>query len=304
MHSASRSARSSARVYLMQRHMPGPDDPAPRFSLKIEDRHWYWLYLPIARLTEFVSVEDRAAAAGPHQHLPALQLPDPDRAAGVRPLSRYATDSRHGRRPGIAFQILQSVFVVLVAPLLMGWVEPVPRLAAEPIGAEHPAAVPHAGQAVPQGRGDRAQRLAVVSRHALHPVRLHVARRRHRAGARDRPAVRAGGRHHRAGGRVRAGARVLGARGDGHRHRLRRARRAARDADRLPRRAGDADDRCSPPRSSAARPSSPPSSRRWRTASSRSIRAWRSRRSPSSWCCSPRTRASRSTTRPRTSSSP
>ncbi|HUL41867.1 MAG TPA: hydrogenase 4 subunit B [Burkholderiales bacterium] len=42
-------------VYLMQRHMPDPDDPAPRFSLKIEDRHWYWLYLPVARLAEYVS---------------------------------------------------------------------------------------------------------------------------------------------------------------------------------------------------------------------------------------------------------
>ncbi len=42
-------------LYLMKRHMPGPDDAAPRFSLKIYDRHWYWLYLPLARLTEFVS---------------------------------------------------------------------------------------------------------------------------------------------------------------------------------------------------------------------------------------------------------
>ena len=42
-------------LYLMKRHMPGPDDPAPRFSLKIYDRHWYWLYLPVARLTEYVS---------------------------------------------------------------------------------------------------------------------------------------------------------------------------------------------------------------------------------------------------------
>ena len=42
-------------LYLMQRHMPAADDPAPRFSLKIEDRHWYWLYLPVARLTEYVS---------------------------------------------------------------------------------------------------------------------------------------------------------------------------------------------------------------------------------------------------------
>jgi hypothetical protein len=42
-------------VYLMQRHMPEPDDPAPKFSIKVEDRHWYWLYLPVARATEFVS---------------------------------------------------------------------------------------------------------------------------------------------------------------------------------------------------------------------------------------------------------
>jgi formate hydrogenlyase subunit 3/multisubunit Na+/H+ antiporter MnhD subunit len=42
-------------VYLMQRHLPGADDPVPRFTLKIEDRHWYWLYLPMARLAEFVS---------------------------------------------------------------------------------------------------------------------------------------------------------------------------------------------------------------------------------------------------------
>ena len=42
-------------LYLMKRHMPGPDDAAPRFSLKIYDRHWYWLYLPVARLTEYVS---------------------------------------------------------------------------------------------------------------------------------------------------------------------------------------------------------------------------------------------------------
>ena len=42
-------------LYLMKRHLPAPDDPAPRYSLKIEDRHWYLLYLPVARLVEFVS---------------------------------------------------------------------------------------------------------------------------------------------------------------------------------------------------------------------------------------------------------
>jgi len=42
-------------VYRMQRHMPSPDDPAPRFSLKIEDRHWTLLYLPVARLAGYLS---------------------------------------------------------------------------------------------------------------------------------------------------------------------------------------------------------------------------------------------------------
>ncbi|HWQ38070.1 MAG TPA: hydrogenase 4 subunit B [Burkholderiales bacterium] len=42
-------------LYLMRRELPGADDPAPRFFLKIEDRHWYWLYLPVARLAEYVS---------------------------------------------------------------------------------------------------------------------------------------------------------------------------------------------------------------------------------------------------------
>jgi len=44
-------------VYLMQRQMPTADDPAPRFSLKIEDRHWYLLYLPIARLAAYLSAK-------------------------------------------------------------------------------------------------------------------------------------------------------------------------------------------------------------------------------------------------------
>jgi NADH:ubiquinone oxidoreductase subunit 5 (subunit L)/multisubunit Na+/H+ antiporter MnhA subunit len=44
-------------VFLMRRQMPAPDDPAPRFSLKIEDRHWYLLYLPVARAAAFLSAK-------------------------------------------------------------------------------------------------------------------------------------------------------------------------------------------------------------------------------------------------------
>ena len=35
--------------------MPSPDDSRPHFDLKVEDRLWYLLYLPIARLVEYVS---------------------------------------------------------------------------------------------------------------------------------------------------------------------------------------------------------------------------------------------------------
>jgi hypothetical protein len=44
-------------VFLMRRHLPAPDEPAPRFSLKIEDRHWTLLYLPVARAAAFLSAK-------------------------------------------------------------------------------------------------------------------------------------------------------------------------------------------------------------------------------------------------------
>jgi formate hydrogenlyase subunit 3/multisubunit Na+/H+ antiporter MnhD subunit len=42
-------------LYRMDRRLPGPEDAQPSYFLKIEDRHWYWLYLPVARAAEFVS---------------------------------------------------------------------------------------------------------------------------------------------------------------------------------------------------------------------------------------------------------
>ena len=44
-----------APVFLIHRDIPRPDDPQPVFRQEVEDRHWYWLYTPIARLAEFVS---------------------------------------------------------------------------------------------------------------------------------------------------------------------------------------------------------------------------------------------------------
>ena len=44
-----------APVFLIHREIPRADDPRPVFRQEVEDRHWFWLYRPVARLTEFVS---------------------------------------------------------------------------------------------------------------------------------------------------------------------------------------------------------------------------------------------------------
>jgi formate hydrogenlyase subunit 3/multisubunit Na+/H+ antiporter MnhD subunit len=44
-------------LYLMKRHLPAPEDGAPKYSINVEDRHWGWVYLPVARLAEFVSAK-------------------------------------------------------------------------------------------------------------------------------------------------------------------------------------------------------------------------------------------------------
>ena len=44
-----------APVYRIHREIPRPDDPRPVFRQEVGDRHWHGLYLPIARLAEFLS---------------------------------------------------------------------------------------------------------------------------------------------------------------------------------------------------------------------------------------------------------
>ena len=39
----------------MQRHLPTPLDPEPRYEVRIGDPFWPWLYVPIARATDFVA---------------------------------------------------------------------------------------------------------------------------------------------------------------------------------------------------------------------------------------------------------
>ena len=164
--------------------------------------------------------------------------------------------------------------------------QPVPRVAAEQV-ARRALLQPYrdAAQAVQQGRGGR--RATPRRCFALAPYIVFgcmVLAAAIVPSLSHRPAVRAGRRRDRAGRPVRAGARVHLARRDGHRHRLRHARRAARDAGRLPRRAGAADGALHRVADLASRPRCRRSSRRWRTASSRSIRASRSPASPSRWC--------------------
>jgi hypothetical protein len=42
-------------LFLIKRRLPAPDEPNPEYSIKVEDRHWYGLYLPVARLAEYAS---------------------------------------------------------------------------------------------------------------------------------------------------------------------------------------------------------------------------------------------------------
>ena len=44
-----------APIYLIHREIPRPDDPRPVFRQEVEDRHWTWLYSPIARFVELLS---------------------------------------------------------------------------------------------------------------------------------------------------------------------------------------------------------------------------------------------------------
>jgi hypothetical protein len=44
-----------APVYLIHRDIPRADDAQPVFRQSVEDRHWYSMYLPIARFAEFLS---------------------------------------------------------------------------------------------------------------------------------------------------------------------------------------------------------------------------------------------------------
>jgi formate hydrogenlyase subunit 3/multisubunit Na+/H+ antiporter MnhD subunit len=41
--------------FRMERELPSPHDREPRYAVRVEDRFWYWLYLPIARYVDGLS---------------------------------------------------------------------------------------------------------------------------------------------------------------------------------------------------------------------------------------------------------
>jgi hypothetical protein len=42
-------------VLRVQRELPSPFDETPRYRVTVDDRLWYWLYLPVARVVESAS---------------------------------------------------------------------------------------------------------------------------------------------------------------------------------------------------------------------------------------------------------
>jgi formate hydrogenlyase subunit 3/multisubunit Na+/H+ antiporter MnhD subunit len=46
-----------APIYRITRRVPAPDDPQPRFEVRVEDKHWFGIYLPIARFVEYLSAK-------------------------------------------------------------------------------------------------------------------------------------------------------------------------------------------------------------------------------------------------------
>jgi hydrogenase-4 component B len=38
--------------YRMQRELPDPFDPAPRYRVTVDDHLWHWIYLPVARVAD------------------------------------------------------------------------------------------------------------------------------------------------------------------------------------------------------------------------------------------------------------
>ena len=122
--SASRSAPCSNRSSGSSGTLPSPFDSAPRYSVKAEDHFWSWFYVPIvrgaetlARLVGYIQ-QGRISVYLDLQFLHAARLVVP----GAMSISR---------RCGFLSQLLQLAIALVLAPLLVGWVNQVPCLALE-----------------------------------------------------------------------------------------------------------------------------------------------------------------------------
>ena len=131
--------------------------------------------------------------------------------------------------PALAVQGAQMLLVLLLAPLLTGFVRKVKARLLRRVGP--PLIQPYRDLLPPaaQGGGARRQRLLAVPRHPLSHLRRHLGRRGAGADLRDRPAVQLVRRPHRDHRAARRRALLPGARRHGRRHRASAASaRAAR----------------------------------------------------------------------------
>ncbi len=161
------------------------------------------------------------------------------RGAGVAPFG--AGDMAVIRE--FAFQGAQMLLVLLLSPLLTGFVR---KVKARLLRRQGPPLLQPYRDLIrldAQGRGAGGKRLLAVPRHSLHHLRRHLGRRLAGADLPQRTDVFLVGRsdrHHRA---ARQRALLPGARRPRCRHQLRRHRIEPRGDDRLAGRTGDADDR-------------------------------------------------------------
>jgi len=110
--SASRSGQIFEVFMRVERETPDPFDASRANHGASLDKLWFILYEPIARRDELAVGTGWAAAAWPHPVVPDLHLRYPDLPSGF-----HDTMST-----GILLQLAQTLLAILLAPLLMGWV--------------------------------------------------------------------------------------------------------------------------------------------------------------------------------------
>ena len=99
--------------FRMQRELPSPFDREPRYRVVVDDHFWHWLYLPVADLVERLSrwigrlQQGRIAVYLLYSFLTLVGRPHPGEAMSVL---------------GSLSQLLEIVVALLLAPLLVGWV--------------------------------------------------------------------------------------------------------------------------------------------------------------------------------------